>query len=264
MTDLSPVSQNKPEGNTKTSGSKNQYYRWFFTCPKEKYEASQLSQHLKDFCKEFYFQGEKGENGYEHWQGCFSLKIKEYFSTVKNHFCNEFHLEHSKDWFKCIKYCNKTETRIEGPFNHESIFIDIITELYPWQQMIVNIIKNTPDKRTIHWFWEPKGCAGKTELCKYLHVKFNSNIVQNAGTGDIAYSIKNNPKSVIFSLPRSCEERVNYEAIESIKDGIIFSKKYESCCKIFNNPHVIIFANFPPDKHKLSIDRWNIIRIDNI
>jgi len=65
----------------------------------------------------------------------------------------------------------------------------------------------------------------------------------------------------VFDIPRTNIDYLNYEAIESIKNGCFFSGKYECTQVIMNCPHVIIFANSPPLEHKLSIDRWHIINI---
>jgi len=43
-----------------------------------------------------------------------------------------------------------------------------------------------------------------------------------------------------------------------LKDGVVFSGKYEGGARLFPPPHVIIFANFLPDFTKLSADRWVI------
>ena len=51
---------------------------------------------------------------------------------------------------------------------------------------------------------------------------------------------------------------MSYDAIESIKSGIIFNSKYETGQKMINPPHIIVFSNFLPDVSKLSEDRWNI------
>jgi len=41
------------------------------------------------------------------------------------------------------------------------------------------------------------------------------------------------------------------------------STKYETIQKIFKVPHIIVMANFKPDRTKLSRDRWNIIDTDD-
>jgi hypothetical protein len=49
--------------------------------------------------------------------------------------------------------------------------------------------------------------------------------------------------------------------MENVKDGLFFSTKYESGMVRYNPPHVIVFANVPPDVTKMSADRWVIKEI---
>lgn len=257
---VSQLSQLKPTGNTK---NRWQLYRWALTIPAEEYSASQLSQDLDSLCKEYYFQKEKGEtSGYEHWQVCISLKTKEYFHSVKNLFSSKAHIEPVKDWPASKKYCQKNESRIEGPYSHLKKPIDLISNLRDWQKKVVELIQKNPDPRKIHWYYDEEGGKGKTTLSKYLIYHFGANYVRNAKTADIAYSLNDNPRIVIFDLSRSNEDRINYGAIESVKDGLLFSSKYESKLKIFNTPHVIVFSNNEPNLSKLSSDRWDIIELE--
>lgn len=73
----------------------------------------------------------------------------------------------------------------------------------------------------------------------------------------------------MFNLARSTEDFVSYSALESLKDGLIFSGKYESKLKCFSQPHVLVFANFGPNdcedekgKIKISPDRIFLIDLD--
>lgn len=260
-------SQGEPPGNTKQPVSRRaqstQYYRWQFTL---KYDdtlnESQLSQHLKDFCKEFYFQLEKGKEGeYLHWQGCFSLIMKERFETVKNHFPNTIHLEKAQNWFKLKNYSNKDETRVKGPFTHESVFVKVIEELRPWQVELWNLLQQEPEDRKILWIYDKSGNSGKTAFCKWAMVKHHATFIQNGKKADMVYAIKD-PKIVLINFSRTNESHVNYDAIESVKDGILYSPKYESHAKIFNSPHVVIFSNFKPEIHSMSQDRWELYNLD--
>lgn len=254
----SQESQAKPGGNTKNPW---QLYRWCFTLSMEECSASQLSQDLKNFCKEFVFSGEQGESGYKHWQGVFSLKNKEYFNTVKNMFPYNIHLEPCKHWWKARNYCKKDDTHIEGPYDQTSVFLKLPDKLYAWQQEIIDICNTEADDRTIHWYWEPEGCTGKTTLCKILYT-MGATGIGNSGFKDIAQAIKGNEKIVFMNLTRDLEERVNYSAIEAVKDGLIFSAKYESGMKVFNSPHVFVFANWKPRIESMSKDRWNIVKVN--
>jgi len=79
-------------------------------------------------------------------------------------------------------------------------------------------------------------------------------------TADVAYMYDNQP-IVVFDLPRDSADFTNYGTIEHMKDGQIISPKYTSVCKMFDVPHVIVFANFLPDMNKLSVDRWRIVNL---
>ena len=50
--------------------------------------------------------------------------------------------------------------------------------------------------------------------------------------------------------------------MESIKNGRVFSAKYESKMKVFDPPHVICFANFEPKREAMSADRWAIVDLE--
>jgi len=63
---------------------------------------------------------------------------------------------------------------------------------------------------------------------------------------------------IIFDVPRTNSNHVSYQAIEQIKNGKFFSPKYESGMCRFNKPHIVIFANEPPNTSMLSEDRWII------
>ena len=58
------------------------------------------------------------------------------------------------------------------------------------------------------------------------------------------------------------EEQINYQVMESIKNGRVFSAKYESKMKVFDPPHVICFANFEPKREAMSADRWAIVDLE--
>ena len=64
---------------------------------------------------------------------------------------------------------------------------------------------------------------------------------------------------VMFVLPRTNKGQISYASLESIKNGMVCNTKYDTGVKIFNSPHVFVFANFPPDDESLlSGDRWHI------
>jgi len=134
--------------------------------------------------------------------------------------------------------------------------------LREWQKKLWDKLTETPDPRKIMWYTDIEGNQGKTWFSKYLITNSSAVVYGNGKSADIKYAY-NGERVVIFDLCRSCEERVNYEILESIKNGVFFSAKYTSCSKIYPIPHVIVFSNFGPDRTKLSSDRWDVNNLIN-
>lgn len=279
--------RNTVKGVDQSKGCPYQMYRWQFTLgsmvePMEpKFgaghsqmtlnafasEVKELANNLSKFCKEWYMQLEMGETtGYIHYQGCLSLKNKEYMQTVKNLLGrNDAHIERANNWSALKAYCTKKDTRVAGPWSHETVWLNVIEKLYPWQQEVVDLVTGPCiDDRSIHWFYDRVGNKGKTQLCKMLFAQYGATVVNNGAFSDLAYVLPEQPKIVCFCLPRTIEGKVNYSAIEAIKDGLIFSGKYESKTKVFDSPHVIVMANFRPNIASLSLDRWQIHEMDTV
>lgn len=73
---------------------------------------------------------------------------------------------------------------------------------------------------------------------------------------------KNRRHIIVFDITKDKMEHFQYSTIEQIKNGYIMSGKYDSTSLRFNKPHIIVFANTPPDKSRMTIkDRWNIVKI---
>jgi len=265
------VIQPEPVGNTRTTGN-NQLYRWAFTLKStykgdddidELIEPESLWSVLKMFCKEFIFQLELSETGYEHYQGCFSLINKHRRAEVKNILgYRNVHVEPIKNWAASKKYCSKEATRIKGPWDIYSKFIKTIQNLNYWQGPCFTLLESPPDDRSIYWIYDTAGNMGKSAFCKYCAVYLGATVINNGSFADIAFCIPENPKIVMFDLTRSIEGRVNYSALEALKNGMIFSGKYESKTKMFNPPHVFVFSNFGPDLSAMSADRWRVIDLN--
>lgn len=146
---------------------------------------------------------------------------------------------------------------------------DRYLELEPkdWQLELDEILKQEPDPRKVYWFWEESGGAGKSTYAKHICMTRNALLISGKGA-DIKFGLIehiNKHKEidiVIYDIPRSIEEYVSYTALEEIKNGCFFSGKYESGMCIYNEPHVIVFANFEPKLDKLSKDRWVVKSIN--
>lgn len=114
------------------------------------------------------------------------------------------------------------------------------------------------NERQILWIHDSQGGTGKTFFSKHLIAKKNAIRFTNGRTADISAAYNYNP-IVVFDFARSCEDRINYQIIEDLKNGMLFDSKYKSKCKYFTPPKVVIMANFMPHTEKLSKDRWVIL-----
>jgi hypothetical protein len=182
------------------------------------------------------------------------------------------HFETLKDVDDVSNYCNKEETH-DGVFRvawgfPPPKYVEEIDELYPWELEVIELLKTTADKRTIHWYWEPKGCAGKTTFEKYLFTHHDNYVVLSGKGADMKNGIvmyekvnKRLPECVLINIPRSSMNYVSYTGLEEIKDMFFFSGKYEGGMVCGPCPHVFVFANEEPSYEAMSGDRFVVHKI---
>lgn len=136
------------------------------------------------------------------------------------------------------------------------------TPLYPFQKTIIDLVAADVIDRQILWVHDPFGNSGKSYISKYL-VDSKGAFYTNGGKAtDIAYAYNGEP-IVIFDYVRDAKDYVGYGIMEQIKNGILFSSKYESGMRRFKTPHVIVFANFAPEAGKFSSDRLRVIELNS-
>jgi len=159
-----------------------------------------------------------------------------------------------------IRYANGIKSMYEL---HRPKYRFSILEKYgsynPVQKFIMRYIMNEPDDRKILWIYDAKGGAGKTDLANDLMSNHGFKVFGNAKTADVAFAWEG--EHVVFDYSRSQQEHINYGVLEDIKNGRIFSGKYQSTTKLYRRPHTIVFANFLPDWSKMSMDRWDCYEV---
>lgn len=237
--------------------------RWCFTLnnyTKEEYSSIVLCFNEKS--KLYIIGDEIGEKGTPHLQGYVEFKSK-----IRPLGLFEFNRIH---WEKCkgsrednIKYCSKQNVLVSFGCPKP---IKIIDKLYDWQLDIEKLVLSEPDDRKIYWFWEDKGNIGKSAFIKYMIVKYKVLFCSGGKHSDIMNLVFNQDMDacncVMFDIPRANRGCISYASLESIKNGMVCNTKYETGVKIFNSPHLIVFANFPPDDtEQLSSDRWVIEKL---
>lgn len=189
-------------------------------------------------------------------------------------------------------YCGKDEDYIKHGFEEEEVNsydkeMKIIianrkkqlmgiyetVEWKDWQRQVLDILETKADMRTIHWVFDPIGNSGKSYLTKYIYL--TRKIIIADGKKDNVFNqvclmvngdkknkvLPEEPEVVLLDIPRSSEGYINYGVLEQLKNGLIYSGKYEGGICAFGALHVIVFANFMPDMSQFSDDRWNIINL---
>lgn len=138
----------------------------------------------------------------------------------------------------------------------------LIVDLRPWQQELVDYIKQPPHSREIRWYYDPVGGKGKSQMAKYLYENFVGAVFLRGGKdADQAMMLPEVPKIVVFDYARSKTSLIQYSFIESVKDGTVPSPKYQSKMLIFDMPHVIVFSNQLPEPGQMSEDRITVINL---
>lgn len=241
-------------------------------------------------------QHERGEQeGTLHIQLMINWKNCRSFNGVKKLFPRA-HIEKVKNLIGAAKYCSKEDTRVEDMPSWEKIGskslmkawsmeqeqIGVISkyvtedcpdplegkELRPWQEDILELYGAEPDDRTIHWYFDPTGGKGKTTFAKSMSIRYDDVLLCTGSVRDSKYVItqwiianewKKSPRMIIYDIARCQDgEKISYQAIEDMKNGIFVNTKYESCRVIYKCPHMIVFNNQLPDESKMSSDRWVI------
>lgn len=246
-----------------------QLLHWFFTFNNyEKKDIEILETKFQKVCKKYVFQEETGENGTPHLQGSIHLIYAMRPTQLK--LSKKIHWEKTNNGEKADEYCEKLDSRTGGIYKWGfPCKLRIFTELRPWQQSILDICEKMPNERDIIWIYDKDGCNGKTQFCKYLSVTIKAIGFSGGESKDIGCclaghvkagrDLNKEPTTMTYNMQRC--GKIDYSAIESLKDGYIFSPKFESQQIEFNSPHVIIMSNNVPDTSKLSKDRWKVYNI---
>lgn len=223
----------------------------------------------------FIFQGERGEGGYYHFQIYANWKSKKRAKALAVESNEQFPginvQPASNEGRNALKhYCMKDDSRVAGPWADHAIYrgegIPKYEKLSRFQQQLVDHINTEADERVIEWFVDKIGNTGKTTLAKYLMYHKLAHCFGYGRDADFGTVVKKQGtrRAYVWDLTRSKSSDFTggrddlYVSLESFKNGVIWAPKHDSEMIMQAQPHVIIFANWHPDKSKLSADRWNV------
>lgn len=252
--------------------------RWVFTLNNyNEVDEVDILDFVNKRSAEYVIGKEIGDNGTPHLQGFLLFPDRIDFNLLKK-LNSRIHWEVMKGSVKQnITYCTKSDnyiTNLKSLNDPHTLYIKNMCKemeekgFHPWQQNIIDICNTEPDDRKINWIYDLDGNKGKSYLCKYLFAKYKC-IISDGKKDNIFNQVltffeKENPANttiILLDIPRHNLQYVNYGVLESLKNGLIYSGKYEGGCVAFKAPHVFVFANELPDLSKFSQDRWNIIEL---
>ena len=136
-------------------------------------------------------------------------------------------------------------------------------ELRPWQITLNTSLLRRPDKREIIFVIDLTGNKGKSWFARhYCDLHANAQIIVPGKKADMSYVVRDDCRVFFLDCPRSKQgDFIQYDFLEELKNGYIFSPKYESTLKKFPTPHVVVLMNEHPDMTKLSEDRYSIVNL---
>lgn len=236
---------------------------------------------LEANCKKWIFQlelsdpTENNPEGYEHWEGRFSLRKKRRKTELikilgKREYMKTCHVSYETYTNDDDFYVTKEDTRIDGPWANTDkvIYIprqcrEVMNKWRPWQQQIIEDIGKW-NTRTINVILDPTGSIGKSTFVGYLNATNQAMQVPPLNDmKDLLGLVCDAPTSKMYliDMPRALKkDKLGglYSGIESIKSGFAYDIRYQYKSKNFDCPNIWIFTNTQPDLDMLSPDRWKI------
>lgn len=260
-------------------------YIWAITWYPHEQPRDKVQRFCKMYAKHYIYQLERGEKKKKlHYQIFVNLRTAVNGSRMNN-IINTAELngaEYSpascagKEALKT--YCMKEDTRVEGPwmdkkteekkkwtYNEE----DLLTTYYPWQQQVIEMIRQPVHPSIIYWFYDREGGFGKSAFGKDCAYRLHMPLITAAKASDILNLVSKMPNrpGYIFNIVRTINASVMdelYCAMETIKDGCFINTKYETFQVIMNKPHIIVFSNHLPKMSALSARRWCIVDMEKV
>lgn len=221
-------------------------------------KARGTPQENKDYCSK---EGDFIEKGVMSIERKRKLDMVEaVFETLNGAYTEDLIIKHGAGYImnkQKIDFCVR-EIKSQRHYKSELEEMQSV-ELWDWQKEALDKLLNQ-DRRKILFVVDFKGNKGKTYFSKWLVFMKGAMRFDNGRSIDIKHAYDGQP-IVVFDLVRSSLEHTNWEAIEQIKNGIIFCSKYVSTLKSFKPPSVAVFMNHMPDRTRLSSDRYDIMEI---
>lgn len=217
----------------------------------------------KNDVKHWIIGKEEGKGGYKHYQ--VRMDNRESFERLKMWFPTA-HIEIASD--------NYGYERKEGDFISSEDTNDIrrvrFGELRRNQRRIIRRLDKQSD-RNILVIVDEHGNSGKSWLTNWAYERNRAFYVPpTIGTVEgiiqfVCSGYAAGQPYIFIDIPRSWKwSEQLYTAIESIKDGLVYDKRYTSRIRNIRGVKICVFTNTKPKLDRLSTDRWDLIDADGL
>ena len=187
-------------------------------------------------------------------------ELKAFKDAVKNGDCmtaDDAREHHSSIYMQCPRFV------IEYLRQHAP---EVEMELHPlreWQQELYADLAKPADTRSVIFCVDTVGNTGKSWFAHYYcSIHEDAQVLLPGRKIDMAFALNPLSRVVFIDAPRSKQgEYIHYDFLEDMKNGYVFSSKYESHAKRLGRVHVVVMMNEGPDMNKLSMDRYDIRHI---
>jgi len=130
-------------------------------------------------------------------------------------------------------------------------------ELYEWQKLMLEILKDKPQHRRIIWIWSTGHKTGKTTFMEWVGQSLDV-LPADGNFADIMYAYDNN-HVIWFDYTKHTVP--DYETLEKFSNiGYKMSRKFHSLKK-FVNSHIVVTSNMLPNEAKLP-KRFHTVNVD--
>lgn len=235
--------------------------QWYMlTIPRSATSKKQLRL-IFDECdvKKYIIAKEKGKNGYEHYQIRVESSRPDFFDYVHDRIPQSHIMKAETDSFDY--------ERKEGHFWTSEDNPEILKVRFgkpnKLQKKILKELMKQSDRGIDVWY-DPQGSHGKSWLSIHLWEHGKALVVPRYActpeklSAFVCSAYRGEP-IIIIDIPRARKPTEElYEAMEELKDGLVFDPRYQGRTRNIRGAKILVFTNHKLNLKLLSYDRWNL------
>lgn len=139
-------------------------------------------------------------------------------------------------------------------------------QLYQWQINVLRALKKQGPRQVL-FVVDVVGGKGKSELTKWMLNRWNAFCTTGGKVADLQHIFikKRSCRFAVFDMARNRNpDYYPWDFIEMLKNGWFTSTKYDGKTVGCGSQKIVVFMNFDPPRDKLSEDRYNVLKLNEI